>query len=338
MAVTRRQTLKISLGGLLGGIAASSVSTRAHAAKATWNFADEYNANTSPGRTALYFIAELEKKIGDELKIVYQGSGALGYKSIDHFNAVEDGAVEIAFTQSGQLAGIDPVMEMSNLPFLVKDTKQSQTLWDVARPEYAKVFEGAGQRLLFAAPSPPAGVHSIPAMDNPSALQGLKIRTWDRMSTETLGAAGAAPIQAAWSDIVPLLSTGAISAVLTAADAGASINIWDFVKHFAPLNYSMALQVAHVNAAAFDGLPQNVQDAILGLVDPVCDFSWGAIDSTVAATYDAMRAHGMTVNLDPPGELFDKLRQAGEAAKTAWLGKVGDRGQELLSKFEAAIL
>ena len=59
-------------------------------------------------RCALCLDLVAEKTDGGSVEVVVHYGGALGYKSADHFDAVGEGALEIADTYGGALGGIDP--------------------------------------------------------------------------------------------------------------------------------------------------------------------------------------------------------------------------------------
>ena len=332
--INRRNLLQVGAAAL-GGTALGTFPSFGQSAK-RWDFADEYVATLSPGRASNFFIDELNKLVGDELTVTYQGGGALGFKSAEHFNAVETGAVPMAITLVTQLNGIDPLLDLTNLPFLVRNADESQRLWNIARDEYSKIFEQNDQIALFAAPSPPSGIHSRMVLDNVEAFKGLRIRTFDRISTTTMANAGCSPLQVAWADVVPLLSTGALDAMLTSADGGASISVWDFLGHFTELNYSSALYIAHVNRFEFEALSPRVQDAIMSLCRATDDYAWKTMGELVEAGYAKLRENGTQVNTNPPKAVFDLLATAGDTAKTEWLARVGDRGAAILEAFEAS--
>ena len=206
-------------------LAVAVVAGNAFADPVKWDFSDEYGGNPSglTYQAAQYCIAEVEKIAGDAIDITYQGGGALGFKSADHFEAVGDGAVQSAVTLLTQLSGVDPLFNLSSLPFVASSPEQAHQLWQIARPEYAKVFEANNQILLWALPNAPSGIHAKTPINSVAAVTGLRIRTYDKNGTDTLKAAGAAPLQIAWSDLVPQLSTGGVDAVLTSADGGKQI-------------------------------------------------------------------------------------------------------------------
>ncbi len=117
--------------------------------------------------------------------------------------------------------------------------------------------------LWWAMPNPPSGIHARMPITSPEALARLRIRTYDESGANALIAAGAAPIQIAWSDLVPQLSTGGIDAVLTVADGGKQLSIRDNVSDFNELNYAMALFAAHVNKDEFNKPPEQAKQALM---------------------------------------------------------------------------
>ena len=107
-----------------------------------WDFSDEYGSSEAHTtyRASQFCIGEVEKLAGGQLDITYHGGGVLGFKSADHFDAVQDGSVQGAITLLTQLGGIDPLFNLSSLPFLANTHEQAYELWRLARPEYEKVF------------------------------------------------------------------------------------------------------------------------------------------------------------------------------------------------------
>lgn len=333
MAVTRRDVLKYTTA--LGAVAAMRVP--AFAAGVKWDMADEYGEQALSGKASKFFLAELQKKVGDAIEITYQGGGALGYKSADHFDAVEDGAVQCAVTLATQLGGIDPLFNLSSLPFIAKSPEEAMLLWKAAKPAYAKIFDDHGMVLLWAMPNPPSGIHAKLPITTPDALKGLRIRTYDVNGTETMIAAGAAPLQIAWSDLIPQLSTGGIDAVLTSADGGMQLSIWDYVSDFTELNYAMGLFMCHANKAEFEALPADVQAAILEIGDACDEYNWSIMVDSIEQAYTVMKENGMAITYDDdvPADVFELLQTAGGTVKENWLKETGERGGKVLADFDA---
>lgn len=334
MAFTRRQVLKIG-GGIAAGGAFMSLPAFGQAAT-KWDLSDEYPITGFTGQVCAFFIDEMKKRVGDELEIIYHGSKELGFRSLDHFDAVQDGAVPIAITQTGQLGGVNPLFDLTALPFVVSSLDESRKLWEVTRPDFAKVFADANMVVLFAVPNAPNGIHAKFPIDSVDRLKGLRIRTYDAIGSKTFAEIGAAPLQIAFGDLVPQLSTGGVDAVLTSADGGVQLSIWDFLTDFTDLYYVMPLFMAHVNKDSYDALSDKARDAITEVTALTDDFAWSYVSGTLEKTFEILESHNYRINRNPPQEVLDTLRKAGSAAHEDWLSRMGPRGAEIMAAFDAA--
>jgi TRAP-type C4-dicarboxylate transport system substrate-binding protein len=331
MRITRRNILRLS-AGMVAASAVSALPRISYAAPRKWGLADEYDPNSLTGIDCRHFIDEVKKRVGDELEITYHGGGTLGYKSVDQFSAVEDGLVESAITLTSQLSGIDPFFDLTSLPFLVPTLADMRKVWKIAKPEFTKIFAAHNMVALWAMPNAPSGIHAKMPIDGVDALKGLRIRTYDAIGTKTFKAAGASPLQIAWADLVPQLSTGGVDAVLTSADGGMRLSVWDYVNNFTAMNYVMALFVMHVNKDAWDKLSPKARKALEEASELADDYAWKTTAESVEKGYQAMEAHGMKITREPPAEAFKVLSEAAKPVKEEWVKKVGDRGRKVLDE------
>ena len=231
-------------------------------AEVKWDMANEYQESSIHGQAQKVFTDTAMEASGGSIVITNHFGGSIGYKSKEHFDAVGDGALPIANTSMGQVAGIEPIFLLSSLPFLVGTADDAQLLWEIARPAYDEVFTRNNQVLLYASPWPPAGVWAKKEITSKDSLAGVKIRAWDASGTSTLINAGAAAIQMSWADVVPQLASGGIDGVLTSAEGGTNAKFWEHLSHFSALNYSMSLNMTHVNKDDWDALSDDQRAAL----------------------------------------------------------------------------
>jgi len=326
---TRIKTVTFFLLALVAGFAFADT--------VKWDMANEYQDTSIHGQAQKVFTDTAAQASGGSIAITSHFGGSIGYKSKEHFDAVADGALPIANTSMGQVAGIEPMFLLSSLPFLVGNVDEANLLWETAKPAYEEVFARNNQVLLYASPWPPAGIWAKKAVDSTEALKGLKIRAWDASGTATLQGAGAAAIQMSWADVVPQLATGGIDAVLTSAEGGSNAKFWDQgLTHFSAVNYSMSLNMTHVNKDAWDGLTEDQRTALMTAAQAASDAAWGALASRVAENYEEMNANGITVVEPVPGDFLAALSAAGEEVYADWIGKVGEAGQKILDDYRTA--
>ncbi|WP_417606367.1 TRAP transporter substrate-binding protein [Oceanimonas baumannii] len=297
------------------------------------DFSNEYNHSSIHAEGDSYFINKVKELTGDQVQITLHTGGALGYKSADHFYAVTDNAVQLADTLAGTLAGIDPIFSLSSLPFLVRDEEDAERLYGLARPHYDKVFADNDQILLYASPWPASGIWAKQDVTSIDSLNKLKIRTYDKNGTLTLMAAGANPVKLSWADVVPQLSTGGISAVLTSAEAGANASFWEHLQHFSAIQYAIPLNMVHMNRDAFERLTPEQQSSLLEAARQTDAHNWQQVRTRVAENYQTLNQQGVAIQEQLPADFTQALETAAQATIDDWIKETGDRGRQILAQF-----
>lgn len=321
---------------LIPGILTAMIAGAA-SAQTSLDMANEYPQNSIHAETADHFIQALTDLTEGGIVVTPHHGGALGYKSVDHYDAVGDGAVPIATSFSGAWSGINPIFLVSSLPFLATDLDDTRALYEATRPYYEAAMEADNQVFLYATPWPASGFWGRQPVDTVEALRGLKIRSFDTPGTTVLVNAGAAPVQLSWADIVPQLTTNGIDAVLTSADGGASAQFWEYLSHFTEANYALPLQVTHMNRDSFDTLSDDDRAALLEAAAQTEAFGWNLLSSRVDENYATLTENGVTVTTEVDPALTASLQSAAEPVVAEWADRVGPDAQALLSDYRAAI-
>lgn len=329
MNTTRRQTLK--LAAALAAGATLPFSARRALAATSWDFADEYTLDVVSNAARL-FVEEVATRSNGDLQINYKPGGVLGFKSVDHLDAVEDGLVQMAVTLITQHGGTDPLFNMTSLPFLAKNLDESYALWKLSRVYYEESLAKLNQKVLWTAPSAPAGVWSRKPLESAAALKNLRIRSFDANSTRTMANAGAAPLQLAWGDLIPQLSTGGIDAVITSVDGGRQLTIWDHTPYFTALNYSMALYITHCSLDAYEALPEGTKAAIEAANALAEAKAWDGMRESIVASYKLLAEAGGTAVEPAPADIVELLQEAAKPIYADWVGNVGERGEKILAE------
>ncbi|WP_163851705.1 TRAP transporter substrate-binding protein [Pseudooceanicola aestuarii] len=319
----------------LGALALATLAGPA-LAQTTLNLANEYQATTFAAVADEFFIDRVAELTEGSVTINYYPGGSLGFKSIDHFDAVTDGAIDIADTYIGQLSGIDPVFSMPSLPFLTTSKDEALKLETVLRPAYDEIFAKADQVYLFTLPWPPSGIWTNEALTGAADLAEMKVRVPDVTAMQAFKAAGANPLQVSWADIVPQLSTNALDAVISSAEGGTNISLGDFLPQYTALDYVIPVNVVHMNAMALENLTEEEQAAIRQAAAETSDFIWGKLEERLASTYDDLAELGVKVDRDVSPEVMETLKASSGTAMQDWLEKSGDQGQALLDAYRAA--
>ena len=304
-------------------------------AEEKFNLANAYGATSIHAEGNVVFAEALAEAAGKDIIVTVHPGGSLGYKSADHFDAVSDGAVDIADTPANFLGGIDPFMLLSSMPFLVNSVDEAKILLEIAKPEYEKILEANGQKLLYASPWPASGIWAKEPIKSAADLANLKIRTFDPNGTKALKAINAAPIQLAWADVVPQLATGGIDAVLTSAEGGVSQKFVEHTPYFTEINYALPLNLVHMNKEAFDNLSADQQKMVMDAAAIAFDRNWAEVVGRTTRNYDLVKKSGGSVVTEGTDMLLVDLSKAGDVILEEWLEKTGDRGAAAIATFRA---
>lgn len=297
------------------------------------------NADVSlPNQANKKFAEEVAKRTNGEVEIVIHAGGSLGYKGRESFFATQDGAVEIGATAFDKLVGIEPVFKLQSLPFLTTTVKQTQTMFNVARPYFQKAFAKSGMTMLYGSPFTPVGIWAKKALQSPGDLKGLKIRTYDVTGTKVLKAAGAAPIQMAFTDVVPALSTNAIVGILTSDESGSNLKAWEYgVNQFNSIGYSIAIVVAFINNDVLNDLNPEQQKAIKDAAKIAEEWAFANSLARVAFNKERMAKGGATFIEDVPGDVIAHLKKAGSPLMDEWKKEMGPEADDILAAYEKAM-
>jgi len=307
----------------------------ANAQSVRWDMPNEYPATSPQGETDQFFSQRLSELSQGDIKITHHFGGALGFRSKDQLDAVADGAVPVANTFIAPLGGIEPMFLLMSLPFLTTSPEQARALFEVAAPYFDKVLERHNQKLLYSSPWAPSGLWSVTKVESMSDLAGMKLRSYDPSSTEVFRAAGAAPVQLSFADIVPLLSAGGISGVVTSIEVGLSASFDEYTPYFLELNYDSTINLATVNLDAWEELTDEQRAIVTQAARETEEYAWSRIGEAVREAYDLGKQRGMTIVTDIDPAFRAALVEKSEPVIQDWVAKVGADGQAILDTYRA---
>ena len=300
-----------------------------------WDMPNEYGETTAVSQADQVFSQMLQERTGGRIQITHHFGGSLGMRSIDHWAAVEDGAVPLASTFAGVLTGIDPIFFLNAMPFVATNPMESLTLVDAARDEYARAFEEGGQILLFTEPWVPVGIWADRLIETPEDLVGLRIRTSDRNGSLIMEAVGASPIQMTWGDVVPALATNTIDSVLTSGIPGLQSNFQDYLDHFHDFGVVLTTNMVHMNRDVFDSLPEDLQQIILETAADAEAQVWADAAESLGMSPPMFNEVGVTFVSDFSPELMATLREAAAPILEEWRASMPDGVADgILARYE----
>lgn len=161
------------------------------------------------------FKAGVEARAGGRLRVDLLGAGQTGSipATID---SVAAGSTEIAVVPTASLTGLEPRLQVLDLPGLLVELGHAQRVAE--DPEFEKLLArlgaGKGVTLLAVLPLEPTVLVSVKAVRSLADLKGLKLRVvaGTPLHVDSAKALGASPVALPAGEVLQALRSGAIEA------------------------------------------------------------------------------------------------------------------------------
>ncbi len=308
MKLGRRNALRAGLGALASApLAGAPAIVRAEAptklALATvWPDSNFHVVNCRR------FADEVKKATVGAIEIDVKSGGQLGFKGPECLRAVRDGLVPIADYLTTQQIGDEPFMGVESLPFMAGSRAELEILHKHIRPEFDKIAAKNNQKLLYVVPWPNQYLHLKVKAESVEALKGIKIRTADKGAQDIWSAAGMSPVVIPWGELLPALSSGAVSGVSTSAVSGVDGKFWEFLKFFHATNQQWSSDFVAINNDSWKKIKPEHQAAIAALAKKLEPEFWDSAFEADKASSKKMVDSGMQL-VTPPEAMIADLRK-----------------------------
>jgi len=293
------------------------------AAQVTWQMTTEYPQNNISGIGLTTFAERVAARTNGFVTVANAFDNELKINSGAMPGAATDGRIAGGDAFAGALSGLDPVLALSTLPFLVQSVDVARATNMRARPLYEKALAARGLKLLYVTVWPATGLWSEHALANADDLQKLNLRAYDANSSEVMRAAGAnaqfLPMDAALAG----LREHRLNAFLTSGDGGAGRKLWDFLPYFTAINYAMPVSIAFVRSDAFAELSEPMQREVLAAAAETEQSQFALLAHRTAENYARMRDNGVRIAEPAPTSLIAALRTAATSALSTWEAQAG---------------
>ncbi len=197
-----------------------------------------------------------------EVIITVHPGGSLGIKGPESLRALRNGVVPIIEMPLFQQAGDEPMFGLDALPFIADNYEQLYLLQSIILPAYEAALARHNAKPLYRVPWPSLYFFTKKPATSLADLEGSKMRSFDKGSTNLLRRLGMIPIQLTIGDVVPALASGALDGTVTSAGTAASQKYWEFLDYAYLTNHAWTTNYLAVNLDAWNKLSPAHRDAI----------------------------------------------------------------------------
>ncbi len=286
-------------------------------------------------------LEEFAKRAKDvtkgKVEITVNSGGALGYKGPELLKVVRDGLVPVSDMLTSGVAGDEPLFNVVTLPFLIQSFEEGKILNDIARPHFDKAAETKwGQKILYIAPWPAAGIWSKKEVKSVADMKGLKTRTYDKNGGLVIQAVGGTPYPLPFSEVYSSLATGVIDSVLTSTPTAVDAKFWEVLKFYSPQNVTMATDLITVNLKEFNKLDKETQDALVKLGKDLEKEMWEKVAKLDKDQEAISNKNGITT-VQPSKEFLNDLSKVTKPIRDEWLKTAPPEAKQIIDEFNKKV-
>jgi TRAP-type C4-dicarboxylate transport system substrate-binding protein len=189
-------------------------------------------------------------------------------------------------------------------------------------------------RVLYMVPFPGMGMISKRPVTKIEDLKGIKFRSFGPAASRFGELVGATPQVIQASELSQAFTMGIVDAMLTSSTTGVATQAWDYAKYFIDLQATHAKETIIVNQQAFNGLPPDIQAAVLKAATTAEKRGWEWSKREGEETKARLAKEGMTI-ITPDEKFLADLRKVGASLAQEWEQRAGAEGTAALKEFRA---
>ena len=320
------------LSRLLAGAALALAPIAAHAE--TWDMPVAYPASNYHTENAVQFAEDVAEMTNGELEITVHPGGSL-YKGDEIKRAVQTGQAQIGERLISALANENPLFGIDALPFLATSFEEAKKLYEASKPALEEVLGQQNLKLLYAVPWPPQGLYTQKPLESKADMAGVKFRAYNAATARVAELMGAVPTQIEEAELAQAFATGVAESMISSGSTGYDRKMWEHTSHWYDAQAWLPKNMVIVNQDAFDGLPEDQQQALLDAAAEAEERGWQKAEELADWYKEQLAAEGMEVG--PPGEqLKQDFEAIGETMTQEWLKEAGEKGQLVIDAYERA--
>jgi TRAP-type C4-dicarboxylate transport system substrate-binding protein len=300
-----------------------------------WDLSQPWGPREFHVLNARRFAAEVLRATGGALTINVHPGAVLGIKGPDTMRAVEEGIVDMAEASSFQQVGTEPILGLESLPYLIESFDELAVLYCFLRPHVEAAYARHGMRVVYIVPWPNQCLFFAKEIRSVEDMRGLKIRSYDKMSTDLALGLKMTPMQIPSPDVVAALAAGTLDAVMTSTTTAAAQKYWDFLKYTLRSNHTWSCCIMAANQRSLAKLAPAHRDALFGLAQDLEPQFWAVSKADDLDKLKVLEANGM-ITVEPSAELMAEMRAQARPIVEAYVRAVPEAGP-LIAQFLAAV-
>ncbi|MBW1722044.1 MAG: TRAP transporter substrate-binding protein DctP [Deltaproteobacteria bacterium] len=271
-----------------------------------------------------FFKYEVERKSNGRLKVELIWGGALGSPA-DRMKQVMMGQIQGADTAEGPIAQVFKPVQVLSIPYLFNNVEQA---WRVYDGPFIKKLNGAmsrktGLKVLhwWESGGFKQWTNSRRPIRTPDDMKGLKMRVMPSPVFQKLvSSLGASPTPISFGELYGALKNKTVDGQNNALSLVNLFKYYQVQKYVTVDNHVYAVSSMIINDKFYRSLPKDLQKVIDNAQKTALAINRGVSRYTNHVAIEALKKHGMEINILTPEER-DRFKARAQGAVLKWLRK-----------------
>ena len=279
------------------GAAPSPSASGASAPEYEWKMALNSTAGDNAYDTGALFAEKVEELTDGRVKVTLYGGASLGSTS-EVLEGMSVGVANVMVESVGTLAPFTPLANIEAMPYMFNSYDHFMKVWysDLGEEIKTTVGDAAGFKLMGAAYRGPRIVTATKEMRTIEDFKGFKLRAPNlEMYIKTWQWMGAAPTPMAMNEVYTALQQNTVEGQENPMVDSLNYAFDEVCDYWIKTNHVYGCNVVIMDKAYFDGLPEDIQAAVI----EASEYAGKAISESQAekdaAAEEELKAAGKTV-------------------------------------------
>ncbi|PJI85383.1 tripartite ATP-independent transporter DctP family solute receptor [Yoonia maricola] len=255
-----------STKGLIASAALAMTVTAAQAQDVTLRGASMFDEEHAFTITLRKFEELVAENYGGDIAFDLRLNGELGVES-DYVTYLNQGvAVDYTILAPSNMAVFSESIPLMDMPFLFRDLDHWDAVLssDTLTPLEDDLREAAGIVIVGYTGGGVRNLASAEPITNMEELAGHRMRVMGApIQAQTFSATGAAPSAIAYNEVYNAIQTGVIAGFENEAASIQNLKFYEVAPHISLTQHTITVRPIVMSAKIFDGLPTDLQDAIM---------------------------------------------------------------------------
>jgi TRAP-type transport system periplasmic protein len=286
------------------------------------------------------WAAELEKRTNGKVKVTIHHSSSLG-RINETFDMVRKGVADIGFVIPATHAGLFPLCDLFELPFLVPYGPSGRSVGDDMFKKYIEPTEFKDVKVLWVHRWEPITVMS--RKKPVRTLEDIKGMTLGMPGGKTLPGfvklLGGSPAAIPTPDIYSSLEKGIIDAYLNPIQTAVSYKLYEIAKYITMINTGSGLGVVVVNKEKWNAVPPDVQKVFSDLNPWGRELQFDASNVNSESAVTTCKQNGVEI-ITPTQDEMKRWKAAAGSQEDDWAKSLDSKslpGSQVVKEIRTAL-